>query len=160
MTEKQIEASRRNGARSHGPKTAAGKARSARNAIRHGLLAEINVLDNESEPRFRRYFKAMIEKFQPADEIELGVVEEMAIASWKTRRAWAIENNAFNTRMKTSNLGSELDRLSAAFTDLAKPGSEFHLLQRYEARHNRAFWRNLRGLARMREQKLPNEPES
>jgi hypothetical protein len=46
-------ASRQNGARSRGPKTAEGKARSAQNALKHGLCARRFVVlgDEASRPR-------------------------------------------------------------------------------------------------------------
>ena len=41
-TAKQIAANRRNGLLGRGPKTSAGKARSSRNALKHGLSIPIN----------------------------------------------------------------------------------------------------------------------
>jgi hypothetical protein len=49
-TPAQIEASRRNGARSKGPVTAEGKARASRNALKHGLTATHHLVPRTRSP--------------------------------------------------------------------------------------------------------------
>jgi len=46
----RAEASRRNGARSRGPTTPEGKARSARNALKHGLRAQTFLVVGDEDP--------------------------------------------------------------------------------------------------------------
>ena len=93
---KQILASRRNGARSRGPKTEQGKQRSSTNAIRHGLLAKGVVLKNESEENFAAMLAQHVAKLSPADDVEQGAIEEMVAATWRLRRLWAIETQLLN----------------------------------------------------------------
>ena len=61
----RAEASRRNGARSRGPVSAAGKARSAQNAIRHGLRARSVLLADESAGDFAGFAAALRAELAP-----------------------------------------------------------------------------------------------
>jgi hypothetical protein len=62
----QAEASRRNGAKSHGPKTLEGKARCARNAVKHGMRAQkYLVLPEEDAAEFAGLEAALIEELAP-----------------------------------------------------------------------------------------------
>ena len=54
-SQEQIEANRRNGALSNGPKTPDGKATSSKNAIRHGLLSDEALLPGEDQGKFEQF---------------------------------------------------------------------------------------------------------
>jgi hypothetical protein len=68
----RAEASRKNGAKSRGPKTPEGKARSAQNALRHRLRAEKDVvLPEEDADEFAELEAAMIEELAPAGALQI-----------------------------------------------------------------------------------------
>jgi hypothetical protein len=68
-SEAQIAANRRNAQRSTGPKSAAGRARAARNSIRHGLAARV-VAETPAADRGRRLADAMIGDGPRSEAIE------------------------------------------------------------------------------------------
>ena len=65
-TPAQIEASRRNGARSRGPVTEEGKARASRNALKHGLTAMHHlVLEDEAPSELEELTARLLVEFDP-----------------------------------------------------------------------------------------------
>jgi hypothetical protein len=84
----QIEASRRNGAKSKGPVSIEGKQRSSQNAVTHGLSGrKLVVLANEDDSAFREFVQAFEKKLKPVDDIERSFVLQAASARWRLRRA-------------------------------------------------------------------------
>ena len=154
---RRITASRANAARSTGPITPEGKERSAANATRHGLLAKCVVLENESAPCFDNLVAEHTARFAPADGVEFGMIEEMAAAYWRMRRAWAIENRLMEKALRHQPPGDEAARIADAFAELAA-SPELNLLHRYETRLHRIYQRALYNLALLGEAELPNEP--
>ena len=92
-TPAQAEAARRNGARSRGPATPEGKARSARNALRHGMRAERFVLlHGETVAECEAHFASVRRDLGVDDgETERGLVEAVATATWRAVRADRLE---------------------------------------------------------------------
>ena len=87
----RAQASRRNGARSRGPVTAAGKARSARNATRHGLRARSVLLADESARDFAALAGALRAELAPVGVLQAELAARVAAAAWRARRADRLE---------------------------------------------------------------------
>jgi hypothetical protein len=156
LSEKQIQASRANGARSRGPKTPRGKSVSSLNALRHGLLSKLVVLHDEPTEAFQSLFAAYLDRFGPLDAVEIGMIEEMVSTFWRTRRAWAIENRLLDTVSPSIPAASPLDRVVAAFTD-SESAPKLALLHRYETRLRMMFQRAFQNLLVLRRSLPPNE---
>ena len=93
----QIEASRRNGARSKGPVTDEGKAKASRNALKHGLCAmEHLVLEDEVPDDLEELIAHFTDEVSAATEIEARLARRLAIAFWKGERAERIEVALFD----------------------------------------------------------------
>lgn len=156
-TTRRIKASRRNGRRSRGPKTTQGKLRASQNAISHGLLSDCIVLAGESREGFETLLAQHLGRFNPLSGVEVGLIEEMAAAYWRMRRAWAIEKSLLGEGLASQPQGKEHARIMGSFRQLAA-SPELSLLHRYEARLHRMYQRALQNIILLRTIDLPNEP--
>jgi hypothetical protein len=91
----RAEASRRNGARSRGPKTPEGKARSSRNALKHGMRAEKHVVLPDEDAA---EFKSLTDELAPEDALQSILVGRIARAAWRLERAERLEVELFEER--------------------------------------------------------------
>jgi hypothetical protein len=158
---RRIQSSRANGALSKGPSTPAGKLTSSLNAIRHGLCAKCIVVEGESRENFLILMQQHVDRFQPAGEVEFGMIEEMCAAYWRQRRAWSLETSLFNKQMALQPDGPTVERMGVALDTLAASPS-LSLLHRYETRLHLTYQRALRTLILLRtidpNPGAPNDP--
>jgi len=84
---------RANGAKSHGPVTPEGRAKSSANSRAHGLAAKYILLPGESNEDFELLLDDYIAQFQPRTGVETELVEVMAIARWSLQRLLVMETN-------------------------------------------------------------------
>jgi hypothetical protein len=154
---RKTESSRANGARSHGPVTAEGKQRSSQNALRHGLLAEQVVLDCEGREAFEDLLTDHVHRFQPTDEVEYALIEEMAVCHWRIRRTWAIEARMLQDHVDDQIEGDGIGRLTRAF-HMQAASPTLAVIHRYETRLHGMYQRALKNLLLLRTLELPKEP--
>ena len=106
-TDKQIEASRANGARSRGPVTPEGKAKSARNSTRHGGLAKAVVLEGESRTLFNQLVDKLNSTLRPRNDLDHLLIGRMAAAHWRQIRLWKLQQEGKRT---PGDLEMKIDR--------------------------------------------------
>ena len=105
---RQIEANRRNALRSTGPITEAGKHRSRRNAVRHGLCAETVVGTLEDIEDYKGFEAAIIADYNAETAVERELVLRLASLFWRIRRATTIETTLLGIQGETVRNGCRL----------------------------------------------------
>ena len=143
-SEAQRLAARRNGARSRGPVTAEGKARAARNALRHGLCAaETLLLPGEDPNAFQALLAALRAEHRPRDVSEDLLVERLAVTFWKLARCDRLEAELAHCRPRPPAGRIYPDGTPVLLTRAA----ELATLSAHAARLERALHRILKALA-------------
>ena len=143
-TERQQQASRANGAKSRGPKTPEGKARSSQNSVIHGLLAKTVLIEGESASLFLALQAQLTDEFAPATPFESTLVDMMVSARWRSLRIQGLETSGIDDTVKSTPSPEELDestRVSRALlnTDGGGEGKMRRYEAHYERLHTRAF---------------------
>jgi hypothetical protein len=134
-TDKQIAANRRNGSLGRGPKTSAGKARSSRNALKHGLAIPVN---RDKTQRRQIAVLARILAQSEAGNV-FGQARAAAEAELELVRARAVIEAVLTRVGNTAEWNGRLEQGTALIHVLPK-------LQRLERYERRAFSKRKRAL--------------
>ncbi|MEO1093060.1 MAG: hypothetical protein AAFX81_20770 [Pseudomonadota bacterium] len=159
-TAKQLAILERNGASaraSTGPRTVAGKAKAARNALTHGLRAEGGRDVEDVADRLARA-ELLVETFQPEDAFEEALLHRMAAAFHRLEKADHLESQTLDVSLGELSPGQVLSRLG-------KVQSGFAAINRYRATAQTDLFNAYRMLAVHRgtrpgvdNPEMPNEP--
>ena len=146
----RIEAGRRNGALAKGKKSEESRQKCAMNSVRHGITAKSIVLSNESKEGFEALRKTYYTRFQPADEVECDLVDDMVSARWRLRRAASLERVTVDLRQdrmmqippedrEYKGEPPEIVRIMLAYDKEFNDSDTLRLVARYETRLQRIF---------------------
>ena len=132
----KISANRKNAQLSTGPKTALGKAKSALNAVKHGIFAK-ECLKDISDEEVRDYEAlrlGVFESLKPKDQMQAILCDKVTIDVWRLRKVLVFEQGAM--QLEILNLDA-----SSSAVELIRRES---LIRGYE--NHKAEWTNLNQL--------------
>jgi hypothetical protein len=116
-----------NAQHSTGPSSAEGKARSSRNAIRHGLTSKDLVVFEDQLEEFESFRQCLLDDLDPQGPLEVLTFNQILHSAWNLQRIRRLEVD-----LATKGLDPLLDGSAAAAIDR---------LSRYAARSERSYYR-------------------
>lgn len=150
LTEKQLEANRRNARLSTGPRTEEGRAVSRLNAVKHGLTGHLDVMTADEKEAHDAFCAPLVEALKPADPYERQLAHSIAESHWRLDRVATIENNIFAAdaheeaeRPKDADEPA-IDRALASARTFTRHPEHFNLLTVYEMRLHRKVQADLK----------------
>jgi hypothetical protein len=133
MSQRRIDANRRNARRSTGPRTARGKKTVSRNAIKHGLLAREVVINEgdgqEDQNAFDALYARIWEDYEPVGQREELLVERIVTCWWRLARVHRAETGEIRR-----HLDSTVRDVFLTQSDEVSVGNVLQLLSLPEAR--------------------------
>ncbi|MFO1048731.1 MAG: hypothetical protein U1E52_12640 [Geminicoccaceae bacterium] len=130
----QSEASRQNGALSAGPASEAGKARSALNAVRHGLSGRtFFLLPDEDPAEFAAHEAELLRAYRPRDQAEREAVLALVRAEWREVRGDRLEAQVLGDLFAAARIEAQAVREAAR----ASAFRQLSTVLRYQARLGR-----------------------
>lgn len=154
ISEKQLEANRRNARKSTGPRTAEGKRASSHNALRHALTAQVSIMTEEDRAAHDDFCDRIVESLAPKGANESDLAQLIAEDRWRLHRIHAVEDNIFALGFfgVASAVDADHPEVHAALTQarvFLSNTNQFNLLSLYAQRTNRDIERNTRQLRQL-----------
>jgi len=149
-TQKQIDANRRNAAKSHGPRSPEGKARSSMNALKSGVYAQAEIIAGENAADLQTLTDEYIARFRPTTPEERRLVDTLIRDDWRLRRLARAEAQLWEFSMRHTAL---LDKQYPLGHVLTTNDESFIRLQRRINQIERSSQNALRELERIQSQR-------
>jgi hypothetical protein len=162
-----IASSKANGLKSSGPKTAEGKSRSSRNALKHGLTGAGIVLPIEDAAEVDRRQRTLESEMKPSGELGRTLVRRMALLAVRLDRCVAYETASLTVGIEEAeaefdaawpavegedNPVREQARIDVGHLALFDTSREACLARKYEAAAERGFFRTLKEFRQVEKQ--------
>jgi hypothetical protein len=142
-SEAQTAANRANATQSTGPRSADGKARSAKNNLRHGLRSQSALAPGDDTAEYNELIHNVRDHFHPDDFTEERHVRELIDAEWRLRRVRRHHLTLLTRKIAAlAPLHPDLnpaDLQAVAFDALLRESSTFAQLLRYETKFERQY---------------------
>ena len=183
VSPEQLAANRANAAKSTGPRTPEGKARSAQNGRQHGFTASTFAVIRLEDLQEIAHLRAdLIAVYRPVNSQELFAIERIALTQQAILRASRLESGLFTTCLAEvmdssgtpfflmpEELTGDLEitraqnrnyMLGEGFHRLVKQSNSWSLAIRYQAQAERHYRRAIEEFERLKalRQELPTEP--
>jgi hypothetical protein len=183
VSPKRLAANRANAARSTGPRTPEGKARSAQNGRKHGFTAStFAIVRMEGLDEIAKIRADLLEIYQPVNSQELFAIERMALSQQNMLRAARLESGLLTKCLNHGILDDDAPKvpfaevlfedeqltreqnrnfaLAEGFHRMAAQSPGWALFFRYQAQAERLYRRALQEFERLKALRgeLPTEP--
>ena len=98
ISQRKIEANRRNAKKSTGPKTAEGKVKSAMNSIKYGIYSDKYLIKDESYEEFDNYRRKILKCLNPTNAVLFDMATHVVSNGWEYQRCTLLESKILNSK--------------------------------------------------------------